>query len=637
MEYGKGYSLVEVQAPYGYVLNSDPVYFDVTADTATEENALTVVKVRRPNMAQKGIIKISKSGQVFSSVTETDGLYQPVYSDQGLAGAVYEVSAAEDVYTPDGTLRYAKGTVVDTVTTGTDSIATTKLLYLGKYAVQEIQAPYGMILKDEIHKVELTYAGQEVDITQTSTSFYNQRQKVQINLLKVLEQDEQFLIGMNDEILKVSFGIYAAEKMTATDGRSIPKDGLIEIVSCDENGRANFKTDLPVGSKLYVKEYNTDEHYLTSDKKYPVSFDYIGKDVAVVNISINDGESIQNDLIRGSIIGKKIDTDGFTIAGARFGLFKTDETDFTKDTALMTSKSNEIGIFGFLNVPYGNWIVRELQPAHAFVLNETSYPVAISKNQEIIEIEIENRFIVGSVQTTKVDSEYPDNKLTGAVFEIYVDVNGNKEFESNIDKLVGSMNEIKSGVYRMDELRCNGYFIYEKSAPEGFVKDDVYYYFSIKNDGELVTVENKAGVGFINKPIIGTLDLTKTDVANGKLLPNAGFRIKDTLGNTIIEGYTNKNGIAKFSLRYGKYTYEEFDAPDGYLIDTTPHTFEINENGQIIKANATNEKIVVLQLPKTGDNRHITLWLSMLGLSIGSILIAISSKSKNIKTESRGK
>lgn len=222
---------------------------------------------------------------------------------------------------------------------------------------------------------------------------------------KVLEQDEKFGIGQNGEILSVQFGLYAAEDITAADGMAISKDGLIEIASCDENGKAVFATDLPVGAKLYVKEYSTDEHYLISDEIYPVEFAYAGQETAVVNISVNDGQPMENKLIRGSVIGKKIDEDGFAICGAIFGLFKADETEFTEDTAILTAESNEIGVFGFENVPFGNWIIRELKAAPAFVLNETTYPVTISENEEIVEIEIENRFIVGSVQTTKVDAQ----------------------------------------------------------------------------------------------------------------------------------------------------------------------------------------------------------------------------------------
>ena len=150
LEYGSGYSLVEVFAPYGYVLNSKPVYFDVVQDAATDEGGIAVIEVIKENTAQKGVIKIGKSGEVFSSVTESEGIYQPVYSVQGLAGAVYEITAAEDIYTLDGTLRYSAGEVVDTVTTDETGLAESKPLYLGKYEIREITAPLGMVLNGEI-------------------------------------------------------------------------------------------------------------------------------------------------------------------------------------------------------------------------------------------------------------------------------------------------------------------------------------------------------------------------------------------------------------------------------------------------------------------------------------------------------
>lgn len=231
LEYGTGYSLVEVSAPYGYTLNSEPVYFDVTADNATEENAVTVVEVTKPNTAQKGVIRISKSGEIFSSVTEADGVYQPVFAVKGLAGTVYEITAAEDIITPDGTLRYAAGEVVDTVTTDETGLAESKPLYLGKYEVREITAPTGYVLNTEIHTAELVYAGQEVEITETAADFCNKRQKAAVSLDKVLEQDERFGIGKNGELSAVTFGLFAAEELTAADGSIIPADGLLEIVS----------------------------------------------------------------------------------------------------------------------------------------------------------------------------------------------------------------------------------------------------------------------------------------------------------------------------------------------------------------------------------------------------------------------
>ena len=742
LPYGEGYYLVEVQAPHGYVLDATPIYFDVTEENSADENGITIVKVVKENEPQKGTITITKTGEVFSSVVESDGVYRAVYEIKGLAGAVYEITAAEDVVTLDGTLRYKKGDVVATITTGADGTATTEPLFLGKFEIREITAPHGMILNGDTVTVELTYAGQEIKITTTSAAFVNERQKVEIDLSKVLEQDEKYGIGMNGEITSVKFGLFATEDITAADGKVIPKNGLIETVTCDENGKAVFATDLPVGAKVYVKEIATDNHYILSDSTYPVTFKYAGQDTAVVKISVNNGEAITNEIIRGTIIGKKLDEDGFTICGALFGLFRENETEFTEETALATCQSNEIGIFTFENVPFGRWIVREIKAAPAFVLNENSYAVTVGTDEEVIEITIENEFITGSVKTTKVDKEYPDNKLSGAVFEVYVDVDGNGEFDpeidlfvgemsetedgiyemhdlryngyflyektapegflkddgyhyfeirndgetviveneagvgftnqpilgnvtttkvdkeypdnklsgavfeiykdvdgngefdAEIDTLVGEMTETEDGIYEMHDLRYNGYFLYEKTAPEGFVKDDTYHYFEIRNDGETVTVENEAGVGFTNKPIVGELELTKTDISDGKVLANVGFRIRNEAGEIVAEGYTDENGIAKFTLRYGKYTYEEFAALDGYTPDTKAYPFEIKEDGEIVKAAMTNERIP--EVPQTGDESNIGFWIGLAAVALGGVIataIVLIKKKKDDENE----
>lgn len=406
LDYGTGYSLVEVSAPYGYVLNSDPVYFDITEDNSTEENAVTIVKVERPNMPQKGTITVSKSGEVFSSVTEADGLYQPVYASAGLAGAVYEITAAEDIITPDGTLRYSKGEVAATIETDSTGAATTEPLYLGSYEIREIKAPYGMVLNPETKSVQLTYAGQEIEITETAASFYNERQRVQIEFSKIMEQDERFQIGMNGEILSVQFGLFAAEDLAAADGSVIPADGLMEIVSCDENGKAAFTADIPMGAKLYIKEIATNEQYILSDEKYPVNFEYAGQDVATVSITVSNGETIPNDIIYGTIKGLKIDRETEdSIAGALFGLFRTDASEFTEETAILTAESGEDGVFTFENVPYGNWLVKELKPAEGFLPNEELYPVTVTAEEEIIEITVINDRIPEIGTTAAVDGE----------------------------------------------------------------------------------------------------------------------------------------------------------------------------------------------------------------------------------------
>lgn len=189
----------------------------------------------------------------------------------------------------------------------------------------------------------------------------------------------------------ITFGLFAAEQLTASDGTSIPADGLMETIGIDENGNAVFTTDIPCGASLYVQEIGTDDHYILSDKKSPVVFEYAGQDVAKVEIEANDGEAIENTLKRGKVSGWKVDQDGFELGGAVIGLFRFDETEFTEETALMVTESNEIGYFEFDNVPAGNFLVREIASPEAFVLTEEIFPVEITEDGQTIEITIETR------------------------------------------------------------------------------------------------------------------------------------------------------------------------------------------------------------------------------------------------------
>ena len=608
LEYGTGYSLVEVSAPCGYTLNSEPIYFDVTADNATEENTVTVVEVTKPNTAQKGVIRISKSGEAFSSVTEAGGIYQPVFAVKGLEGAVYEITAAEDIITPDGTLRYAAGAVVDTVTTDETGLAESKPLYLGKYEVKEITAPTGYVLNTEIHTAELVYAGQEVEITETAADFCNERQKAAVSLDKVLEQDERFGIGKNGELSAVTFGLFAAEELTAADGSIIPADGLLEIVSMDENGHAVCKTDLPFGS-YYLKELSTDGHYILSDEKYPIVFEYAGQDTALVDIKANSGAPIENKLLYGEIHGLKKDENGIGLAGALIGLFRADCTEFTTENAILTATSAEDGSFSFTRVPYGNWIVREIEAPTGFVLSEKAYPVTVDADCAVIEVEIENTCIRGTVQLTKTDRDYPDNKLTGAEFTVYRDSNGNKELDAD-DALLGTLTETGIGVYEMADLLYGGYFVKEAKAPEGFYLDDNAYYFEIVEDGKIVPVENEAGKGFVNAPQVGSLKIIKTS-SDGKI---EGFSFRVTGPNGYVGVFTtDKNGeIIIENLRIGEYVVSEVSdgASSAYVLpaDKTASVFE----GAVTKVEMHNE---LRDTPKTGDDSNPARWLALLGVS----------------------
>ena len=628
LEYGTGYSLVEVQAPYGYVLNSEPVYFDVVQEDSSEESGITVIEVVRENVAQKGTITVSKSGEVFRSVTEAGGMYQPVFAVGSLEGAVYEITAAEDIYTLDGTLRASKGEVVDTITTGADGTATSKELYLGSYEVKEITAPYGMVLNDEIHSVELIYAGQEVAVTETSTSFYNERQKVEIDLTKSLEVDENYGVGNNGEIFDVSFGLYATEELTAADGTTIPADGLIEVITLDENGHGKAVSDLPMGS-YYIQEINTNAAYLKNETKYPVVFEYAGQETAVVSITANEGEAIENDLIYGAVSGKKSDEDGNALGGALIGIFKTGTEEFTTKTAIATTTSEDDGSFSFAKVPYGNWIIREIESPTGYVLSDEEIPVTISKVDEVVEIELVNAFITGSIELTKVDEDYPENKLTGAVFEVYADKNGDGKLDDG-DELLGEMDELGDGVYQMSDLRYGKYLVREKTAPEGFLLDKNVYPVSIEEDGKVYTVENEAGVGFINAAQKGSLKIVKT--SSDKKVEGFSFRVTGT------NGYdqtfkTDKNGeIFIEGLRIGEYTVSEVSdsVSSGYILPADKQvTIKVDETAIVEMHNELRET------PKTGDDFNPALWIGLAAVSVlgAGVLGFVGFKNKKKKED----
>lgn len=402
------YTLKEVQAPYGYVLDDTPIPFVISQENASTDTGVTVVKVKAKDMAQKGVINITKTGEIFSSIEENKGVYTPKYSVGNLKGAVFEIYAAEDITTLDGTVRYDQGSLVDTITTDDDGVAKSKELYLGKYTVIEKTAPNGYVHNAAKYDAELTYAGQNVSVTSTDISVYNDRQKVSVSLKKIMANDKTFSIGNNGEITSVRFGIYADEDIKASNGDVIPKDALITFANCDKNGNISFDCDLPVGFKWYAKEIATDEHYILSNTKYEFDTEYQGQDVKVIDIKINNGEVIKNNLIYGSVKGLKIDRETQeVIKGATFGLFFANTSELTEKNAVLTAVTDENGIFTFTNVPYGEYIIKELKPAEGYLDNEDIFTVIIKDNEQVVEL-------------TAINDKVPELKTTATV-------NGKKE------------------------------------------------------------------------------------------------------------------------------------------------------------------------------------------------------------------
>ena len=659
------YELYEVAAPYGYVLSSEPVPFTIDGSEA-------VVTVTQYNMPQKGQLTITKTGEVFASVQENDGLYQPVYEVMGLPGAVYDVIADEDIYTGDGTLRAAKDTVAETLTTGEDGTAQSGLLYLGRYRLEERQAPEGMVLNTQPEYAELTYAGETVEVTQTAVGLYDERQKVDVSLLKALETDGLFGLGMNEEYKDISFGLYASADLTAFDGSVIPAGGLLEVVSVSANEAggydASFASDLPFGS-YYVKERTTNSAYILSDTEYPVIFEYAGQEAALVQILVNEGEAVSNDLLRGRVDGVKVGEnpeggEDVKLSGTVMGLFQPNTEEFTEENALLTVTTAEDGSFAFENIPYGHWIVKEIFSPALYTVSLEQHHIYIGVDGQRIEIKVENTLIRGSVQVMKteavdepssVEKEDKDNNtflrfLSGAVFDLYEDANGNKEFDSE-DMKIGTLKESEAGYHTAEGLLAKGYFVKESKAPEGYQLDENAYYFAITKDGQVAVVENgETGRGFTNEAYRGNLKITK-DSSDGRK-DGFAFEVKSADG-FYCETFTSpKSGVIEVKgLRVGIYTVTEISnrASRDYIIpDAATVEIKADETATVQFFNEKPEKPTTPDnpdnpktpsnpstpsnpnkpVPQTGDDNFIFLYGGLLALAVigGGLFAAVYFK-----------
>lgn len=589
------YELHEVQSAEGYVLDKKPVPFTIDGSAET-------VVVEKTNTAQKGKISVQKTGDIFTTVatassayTDENGEtivnptnYAPVFANGNLSGAVFQVIAVEDIVTLDGTIRANAGDVVAEITTDENGYAETDLLYLGKYEVREITAPDGYALNAESQFVELTYAGQEIAVRDTvNTSFVNDYQGVEISLSKVMEKDELFNIGNSDEYTRVRFGLFAAENITAADGSVIPADGLISEVNLNEDMTAKFDTALPFG-KYYVQEIATDEHYVLNGEKYLVNFEYMGQEVTT--FSVDCGE-FKNALKRGKISGKKVDENEKSLENALFGLFAVDTDEFTADNAYMTAVSDENGHFEFDKIPYGEYIVREIEAPTGYILSDESYPVTISEDGEIIEITAVNKPI--TIEISKQDIY--ENELVGAKMQL----------ENSDGKVVEKWTSDGTN-HVVTELPAGDYTLKEIAAPDGYViatdirfTVDVYGKITVENVDATAVSEN-------GNPLIVMVDdttkvkISKRDITTDKELAGATLQIIDEDGNVTTEWVsTDEAHFIEGKLIAGKeYTLRETIAPDGYEI-ASEIKFTVNTDGSVTEVVMYDEHTPDLEIPPT--------------------------------------
>lgn len=570
----------------------------ISAETAPADG-VTITAVR--NNTRQGVVVWSDGhygpdGTMQDVVTFRDTVSDPMYAYLHLKvsyGSVKIVKTSEDGEVSGISFTVFGNGTEQTVTTNADGEMQLDDLRPGVYTVTE--QSNDRYEPQEVRQVTVI-SGQVATV-----AFHNMLKRGSLEVVKTAED------GLNEGV-----------KFHLT-GTSLAGLSVDEYAVTGSNGKAVF-SDVLIGTDYILSEVNTGIRYVVPEDQT----------TAVEWNTVTQAE-VRNVLKKWSATVTKWDAEtglpqgDATLAGAVYGVYRGEELVDTYTT-------DESGQFTTTDYVCGNdWTIRELSPSEGYLLDDTVYPVGAepqhyTEEYNPIALDVTEQAIRGGVTLTKVDKDYPENKLEGAVFEVYRDSNRNQELDAE-DELLGTMEELDGGEYALTGLCYGGYFAKEAQAPEGFYLDENAYYFAITTDGETVTVENEAGKGFVNAAQVGSLRIVKTS-SDGKL-EGFSFRVTgangyDQVFQTDAEGFILIEG-----LRIGDYTVSEVQdgSSDGYLLpaDKTASIFE----GAVTEVEMHNEKKPTPKVPQTGDSSHAALWLGLLGLScIGAVTVLLMRKRK---------
>ena len=562
LKYGD-YELIEVNAPYGYVLDEKPLAFTI------DDSGGTLVEVTFPNKPTMGTITVEKTGLMFTKAekqnTEYGTTHTPIFTAQHLKGAVFDI-------------RDSSGDSVDMITTGADGTATTKPLPLGDYTLVETFTPDGFVLDDTPIGVTLEYENQHVAVVTEQVGMNNDRQDVDIRLLKereVISWDtlEYRFIQAGDDFV---FGVFADEDLIDVNGNVfIEKDSLIAYAETDENGQIVIETDLPL-AKYYAKELDCPSIYELDEKHYPFEVNTLSCDNHTIEIEVNDCEAIQNTLIKKRLQIIKVDErdEKNVLLGAVFELRNT------HGDVIETLTTDEHGEAVSSLLPMGDYTFVETKAPVGYVLEDLSLDVTITDDEQTVYTVVgENK--PTKVTLTKTDIS-DDTPLPDAHIEIY-DVDEQLVFEGDTDE---------NGELTILELPVGKYTFRETVAPVGYVLNETVFEFEIRENGEIIEATN-----IENTPTEVTL--SKVDLIDDRPVANAKIEILDADGETVFTGKTNENGeITVTHLPIGSYTFRETQAPNGYILSVEEIEFSIDEHGEITGETQMTNSPTALQINK---------------------------------------
>ena len=590
-----GYAFSSAQSDMTFAVNGNDL--TISAETVPADG-VTITAVR--NNTRQGVVVWSDGhygpdGTMQDVVTFRDTVSDPMYAYLHLKvgyGSVKIVKTSEDGEVSGISFTVSGSGTEQTVTTNATGEMQLDDLRPGVYTVTE--QSNDRYEPQEVRQVTVI-SGQVATV-----AFHNMLKRGSLEVVKTAED------GLNEGV-----------KFHLT-GTSLAGLSVDEYAVTGSNGKAVFSNVL-IGTDYILSEVDTGIRYVVPEDQT----------TAVEWNTVTQAE-VRNVLKKWSATVTKWDAEtglpqgDATLAGAVYGVFRGEELVDTYTT-------NESGQFTTTDYICGNdWTIRELSPSEGYLLDDTVYPVGAepqhyTEKYNPIALDVTEQVIRGGVTLTKVDKDYPENKLEGAVFEVYRDSNRNQELDAE-DELLGTMEEL-GGEYALTGLCYGGYFAKEAQAPEGFYLDENAYYFAITTDGETVTVENEAGKGFVNAAQVGSLRIVKTS-SDGKL-EGFSFRVTgangyDQVFQTDAEGFILVEG-----LRIGDYTVSEVrdGSSDGYLLpaDKTASIFE----GAVTEVEMHNEKKPTPEVPQTGDSSHAALWLALLGISgIGAVSVLLMRKRK---------
>ena len=597
--------LKEITAPTGYRINA------TAYNVKLEVSKTTTVTV--PDEEQMGQLTVYKEGQVLTGADVTENGTTFKYEKRRQKGAIYDVYAGADIKTAYGAKVYSKGDLVkENLTTDSNGAVILKNLHLGTYIIKEKQAPTGFYNAGEEKSVTLSYAGQNVDVVFSETTFTNDRQKAEVVVTKQDKDTENPLDGG-------IFGLYAASDIKNADGTVVVKKGtLIEKVTTGNDGTAKFTADLPLGFSYDVKEVQAPEGYLrNADDVYTFAFSYTNDKEAKLTFK----HTFKNERVTAKISLQKQDKEtkkavpqgDATLEKAVYGLYACEDIVHPDGATgviykageqvatLTTDKNGQASVDGLY---LGNYYVKEITPPSGYVLDGETREVDLTyrdQNTAVVtySADWQNKRQRAEVNVLKKEKD-SDRVLEGAVFALCNKediVNAKGDVILKADTVIEEQATDKEGklTFTADLPLGYTYYVKETSPAPGFATTDQVQEFTFEYGGADKETLSYAFT-FEDEPT--TVEFTKTSLTDGKEIEGAKLKVTDESGKTVDEWTSGKEPHIIKELTAGKkYTMTETLPADGY-VTAESITFTVEDTSEVQKVEMKDD-VTKVQISKT--------------------------------------